>query len=115
MHPFHHRAELRGHQPGRLRAGDAQRMLHLFGGQTQDTSGSGRRDEHTRCALGMKAAQESYDAVAERYNVGASSIVDLLTAQTALVQAQAAQAQAHVSFTLQERTIDLALGTLVPQ
>ena len=69
----------------------------------------------TSAEKGLKAAQESYDAVAERYKVGASSIVDLLTAQTALVQAQAAQAQAHIDFTLQERAIDLALGTLAAQ
>jgi outer membrane protein len=63
---------------------------------------------------GAISAQESYDAVAERYKVGASSIVDLLTAQSALVQAQAAQAQARIDFTLQERAIDLAVGTLAP-
>jgi len=66
----------------------------------------------TSAEKGLKAAQESYDAVAERYKVGASSIVDLLTAQSALVLAQAAEAQAHVAFTLEERAIDLATGTL---
>ena len=62
---------------------------------------------------GMKAAQESFDAVQARFEVGASSIVDLLIAQTALVQAQASLAQARIDFTLEERAIDLALGALV--
>jgi len=69
----------------------------------------------TASEKGLKAAQESYDAVQERYKVGASSIVDLLTAQSALVQARAAKIQAHSDFTLQERAIDLALGTLPAQ
>jgi outer membrane protein len=64
---------------------------------------------------GLKAAQESYDAVQARYQVGASSIVDLLTAQSALVQAQAAQAQAHIALTLQDKTVQFALGTLPVQ
>jgi outer membrane protein len=69
----------------------------------------------TAAEKGVKAAQESFDAVSERYKVGASSIVDLLTAQSALVQAQASQAQSHIDYALQKRAIDLALGTLSTQ
>jgi len=63
---------------------------------------------------GLQAAQESYNAVQERYKVGASSIVDLLTAQSALVQAESADAQARVGFVLQEKTMDNVLGRTAP-
>jgi outer membrane protein len=59
---------------------------------------------------GVQSAQESYDAVQERYKVGASSIVDLLTAQSALVQAQSSDAQARIGFMLQEKTMENVLG-----
>jgi outer membrane protein len=65
---------------------------------------------------GVKSAQESYDAVQERYKVGASSIVDLLTAQSALVQAQSSDAQARIGFVLEEKTMDNVLGrTEIPK
>jgi outer membrane protein len=83
--------------------GDVQSALNEYQAAVQEVASSDK---------GLKAAQESYDAVLERYKVGASSIVDLLTAQSALVQAQAAQAQGRVDFTLQKRAIDLAIGTL---
>ncbi len=59
---------------------------------------------------GTRAAQESYDAVNERYKVGASSILDLLIAQTALVQAHASDAQAQINFVLQKKTMETVLG-----
>ena len=61
-------------------------------------------------AQGLKAANASYDAVQERYRVGASSIVDLLTAQAALVQAQASDAQAHIVFMVEQKTMKTVLG-----
>jgi len=64
---------------------------------------------------GLQSAQESFDAVQERYKVGASSIVDLLTAQAALVQAQTSDAQSRIGFVLQEKTMDDVLGrTAIP-
>jgi len=61
-------------------------------------------------AKGVQSAQESYDAVQERYKVGASSIVDLLTAQSALVQAQTSDAQARIGYALQLKVMDNVLG-----
>ncbi len=86
--------------------GDVEQALNDYQASVQQVAAAER---------GLRAAEESYDAVQERYKVGASSIVDLLTAQSALVQAQASQVQARSNFTLQERAIELALGTLSPQ
>ena len=61
---------------------------------------------------GQKAAQESYDATRTRYDVGASSLLDLLTAQTVLLQAKAALAQAEIGFYLQDRQMEFALGRM---
>ena len=59
---------------------------------------------------GTRAAQESYDAVNERYKVGASSILDVLLAQAALVQANASDAQAQINSVLQKKTMETVLG-----
>jgi outer membrane protein len=65
--------------------------------------------------VGLDAAQKSYDAVEGMYEVGSSSIVDVLTAQAALVQARSNQAQALTNLKLQEKTLEYATGSLVNQ
>jgi outer membrane protein len=64
---------------------------------------------------GLDAAQKAYDAVEGMYEVGSSSIVDVLTAQAALVQARSNQAQALTNLKLQEKTLEYATGSLVHQ
>jgi outer membrane protein len=65
--------------------------------------------------MGLESAQKSYDAVEGMYEVGSSSIVDVLTAQAALVQARSNQAQALTNLKLQEKTLEYATGSLVHQ
>jgi outer membrane protein len=61
-------------------------------------------------AKGVKAAKEAFDAVQARYGVGAASFIDLLTSQSALVQAQANEAQAQMGYLLQASTMEFVLG-----
>ena len=60
--------------------------------------------------VGLQSAQEAYDAVKGRYEVGASSFVDLITAQSALVQAQTARVQAQIDFILQKKLVEFYRG-----
>jgi outer membrane protein len=60
---------------------------------------------------GLVAAEKAYEVVKGRYEVGSASFVDLITAQTTLVQAESARAQAVISFALQTRTMENVLGT----
>jgi outer membrane protein len=62
---------------------------------------------------GMSAAQKSYDATEGMYEVGSASIVDVLTAQAALVLARSNLAQAQTNLKLQEKTLQYATGTLL--
>ncbi len=61
-------------------------------------------------ASGLTAAQAAFDLVRGRYNVGFASIVDLLTAQAALAQAQSLRAQAIVQMSLAKRAVAYAMG-----
>jgi outer membrane protein len=65
--------------------------------------------------VGADSAQKSYDAVEGMYEVGSASIVDVLTAQAALVQARSNLAQALTNLKLQEKTLEYATGSLVNQ
>ena len=59
---------------------------------------------------GVLAAQKAFDTIQGRYQVGASSFIDLLAAQAALVQAEANQAQAVIQLKLQEKTLLYVTG-----
>jgi len=59
---------------------------------------------------GQEAAQKAYEVTQGRYEVGSASFVDLITAQVALVQAEANRAQALIGFLLQTKTMDFAQG-----
>jgi outer membrane protein len=60
--------------------------------------------------VGVLAAKKAYDTIFGRYEVGASSFIDVLAAQSALVQAQASLAQAQINLKLQERTLTFVAG-----
>ena len=64
--------------------------------------------------VGVKAAQEAYDAIVGRYQVGGASFIDVLTSQVTLVQAQFNQAQAVVNLKLREKTLEYSVGILMP-
>ena len=64
---------------------------------------------------GLVAAQKAYEVLAARYGVGGVSLLDLLTGQTVLVQAESAHAQALVAFQLQETSLSFATGELAVQ
>jgi outer membrane protein len=59
---------------------------------------------------GLEAAQKAYAVMEGRYRVGASSFIDLITAQAALVQAESARAQALIDFQLQGKSVEFAIG-----
>jgi outer membrane protein len=61
-------------------------------------------------ASGLTAAQAAFQLVTGRYNVGFATIVDLLTAQAALAQAQSLRAQAVVQLSLAKRAVAYAMG-----
>lgn len=67
-------------------------------------------DRLASTAAGLSSAQAAYDLVSGRFNVGFSSIVDLLTAQAALFQAQSLRAQAVVQLSLAKRALAYAIG-----
>lgn len=59
---------------------------------------------------GLDAAQQAYDLVNGRFEVGFATIVNVTTAQSALVQAQSLRAQAIVNLALRKRALGYALG-----
>ena len=59
---------------------------------------------------GLESAIKAYEVTQGRYEVGAASFVDLITAQTSLVQAESSRAQALIGFLLQQKTMEFALG-----
>jgi len=62
--------------------------------------------------VGVRAAQKSFEAVQAMYQVGGASIVDVLTAQAALVQARSNFAQASINLILQDKSLKYAVGKL---
>jgi outer membrane protein len=71
-------------------------------------------DQLKSAQVGLKAAKEAFQAITGRYSVGAASFIDVLTSQTALVQAQSNLAQATVNLKLREKTLAYATGELTP-
>lgn len=66
----------------------------------------------TATAVGLDAAQESFDAAQGRYDVGLASVVDVLTAQTALTQARALREEAIANMALQKAVLRFVSGEL---
>jgi outer membrane protein len=59
---------------------------------------------------GLASAEKAFELVLGRYNVGSANYVDLTTAQSTLVQAQSARADALIGLILQTKSIEFALG-----
>jgi outer membrane protein len=59
---------------------------------------------------GLEAAQQAFSLVGGRFEVGFASIVDVTTAQTSLVQAQAQRATAVLNLALRKRALGYAMG-----
>ena len=62
-------------------------------------------------ASGLAAAQEAFDAMQGRYDVGLATFVDVLSAQTALTRARSLREQALISFALQKAVLRYVTGT----
>ena len=52
----------------------------------------------------------AYEVIEGRYQVGSATFIDLITSQTALLQAESARAQALIDFMLQGKTVEFAIG-----
>jgi len=61
---------------------------------------------------GLDAAQKAYEVMAGRYRLGSASFVDLITAQSTLVQAETSRAQALVNFKMGYWNVKYAIGDL---
>ncbi|MBI2795271.1 MAG: TolC family protein [Gemmatimonadetes bacterium] len=61
---------------------------------------------------GLAAAQEAFEAVQGRFDVGLASFIDLQSAQASLTQARAVAAQAEVNLSLQRDVLRLVTGSL---
>lgn len=60
--------------------------------------------------IGVRAANSAVQVIMGRFRVGSSSFIDLLAAQSALVQAQASEAQAVINLQLQKKFFGYYLG-----
>ncbi|NND70603.1 MAG: TolC family protein [Rhodothermales bacterium] len=63
----------------------------------------------------LRSATQAIDVEQERYNVGASTLVELQQARASFVDAASQRAQAVFQFVFQSRVIDYYLGVLDPQ
>jgi len=59
---------------------------------------------------GLESAQKAYEVIEGRYEVGSANFIDLVTAQSALLQAESARAQALIDFVLQGKTVEFSTG-----
>jgi len=59
---------------------------------------------------GLIAAQQAFEVVQGKYNVGQSTFVELSNAQVVLLQAKVSKAQADISLMLQKKIIDYYIG-----
>ncbi len=62
----------------------------------------------------VESARRALDAVQQRYDVGAATLLEVTQAQTFLTQAQSSQLRALYSFYFQEKLIEYYLGALDP-
>lgn len=63
----------------------------------------------------LDAAQTSYNLEQERFNLGASDLIQLTESNQNYVQAQADYAQAYYTLVFQDIFLEYALGTLTPE
>ena len=83
-----------------------------IGSEVQTAIGNYRTAEQKLLAtkVGLDAAQLAFDAVQGRFEVGLASVVDVLTAQTALTQARALREEAVENMALQKAVLRYAAG-----
>jgi len=62
----------------------------------------------------LRAARQSEEVERERYDIGASTLVELTQARAALVDAESQRAQAVYQYIFQEKVIEYYLGSLDP-
>jgi len=60
----------------------------------------------------LRAAQRTYETQQERYNVGASTLIELSDANANYVQAQSDNARALYNLIFQEKLLDYYIGKL---
>jgi len=61
---------------------------------------------------GLVSSQKAYEVIGGRYEFGSANFIDLITSQTALLQAESAQAQALINFILQGEEVEFAVGQI---
>jgi outer membrane protein len=60
--------------------------------------------------VGVQAAQKAYDVVIGRFQVRSATFIDVLAAQSTLVQAQSSEVQSLVNLKLRERILEYVMG-----
>ena len=68
------------------------------------------KSQYEATRVGVQAAEKADATITGQYHVGVSSLLDVLTAQTALVQAQSSQSQAAINLKLQEILLEYNVG-----
>lgn len=63
----------------------------------------------------LAAAERAYETERQRYEVGASTLIELNQANANFVQAQSNRIQAVYNFVFQEKVLDFFLGRLTDQ
>lgn len=98
-----------GYEGAQLAAGDVR--LAVIGDVTRAISEYNvARQQLASARSGLSSAQASYDLTSGRFAVGFASIVDLLTAQAALVGARSLDAEALIQLSLSKRALAFAMG-----
>ena len=91
MHALDHGAVLRRHQPGRLRAGNAERVHGLLGGKPQGRGRARRRGKHPDGRAGVPALPDML-----RTHAFADARADLVAGDGGAQEIAAAHAAAAV-------------------
>ena len=85
--------------------------LQVLGDVRQATDDYRAAVEKLRASeTGLASAQEAFDAVSARFDVGLGIFLDVQAAQTALAQAQAQQAAAAVNLVLRRQVLRYVTG-----